>query len=106
MAIDALLPAGGEFVMLYAGALAAGAIAGHGPMLFGTELQAGLEAYLILSLAGTLGYLLGALAGWAIGARGGQALIERHGRWLHMTPPHNRRGGGRVGRHGAGGGVL
>ena len=29
MAVDALLPVGGELVMLYAGALAAGAIAGQ-----------------------------------------------------------------------------
>jgi membrane protein DedA with SNARE-associated domain len=46
----------------------------------------GAQTYVVLSLAGTFGYLLGALAGWAIGARGGRALIERHGRWLHLTP--------------------
>src|SRR3954466_14626564 len=75
MAIDAVLPAGGELVMLFAGALAAGAIAGH----HGPSLAAAV-------LAGTLGYLFGSLAGWGIGRIGDRALIERHGRWLHLGP--------------------
>ena len=29
MAVDALLPVGGELIMLYAGVLAAGAVSGH-----------------------------------------------------------------------------
>src|SRR3954451_19373276 len=75
MAVDAVLPAGGELVMLFAGALAAGAVAGHhGPPLLGVVA------------AGTLGYLAGSLGGWAIGHVGGRALIERHGRWLHLGP--------------------
>src|SRR4051812_45246163 len=75
MAIDAVLPAGGELVMLFAGALAAGAIAGHaGPSL------------VAVIAAGTLGYFAGSLAGWAIGRVGGRALIERRGRWLHLGP--------------------
>jgi membrane protein DedA with SNARE-associated domain len=86
MAVDALLPAGGELVMLYAGALAAGAVAGHHPDFFGSSLHAGAEAYVVLALAGTLGYLLGSLAGWAIGRYGGRALVERRGRWLHLGP--------------------
>jgi membrane protein DedA with SNARE-associated domain len=77
MAVDALLPAGGELVMLAAGAMAAGAL-GHA--------HGGVETYVVLATAGTFGYLAGALVGWAIGARGGQALIERHGRWLHLPP--------------------
>lgn len=73
MAIDAVLPAGGELVMLFAGALAAGAIAGHtGPSL-GAVIA-----------AGTLGYLTGSLAGWAVGRAGGRELVARRGRWLHM----------------------
>lgn len=88
MAIDAVLPAGGELTMLYVGALAGGAIADHDPVLFGHTLGQGLEAYIILALAGTVGYLIGALAGWAIGRYGGRPLIERHGRWLHLSP-HN-----------------
>jgi membrane protein DedA with SNARE-associated domain len=75
MAIDAVLPAGGELVMLFAGALAAGAISGHS----GPSLVAAIAA-------GTLGYLAGSLAGWAIGTAGGRPLVERHGRWLHLGP--------------------
>jgi membrane protein DedA with SNARE-associated domain len=75
MAVDAVLPAGGELVMLFAGALAAGAIAGHdGPSL------------VAVIVAGTLGYLTGSLAGWAVGRAGGRAFIERRGRWLHVGP--------------------
>ena len=85
MAVDALLPVGGELIMLYAGVLAAGAVSGEHATLFGVQLASGLEAYVVLALAGTLGYLAGALAGWLIGARGGRALIERHGRWIHLS---------------------
>jgi membrane protein DedA with SNARE-associated domain len=84
MAVDALLPLGGELIMLYAGVLAAGAVAGHGVSLFGAALSSGLESYLILSLAGTLGYLLGACIGWQLGRWGGRALIVSYGRWLHL----------------------
>jgi membrane protein DedA with SNARE-associated domain len=100
MAIDALLPVGGELTMLYAGALAAGAIAGQQPVLLGHELQTGLESYLVLSLAGTLGYLLGSLVGWAIGRWGGHTLLERHGRWLHVTPENLDRAERWFDRHG------
>src|SRR4051794_12750044 len=70
MAIDAILPVGGELVMLFAGALAAR----HGPSL------------VAVVAAGTAGYLAGSLAGWAIGKAGGHPLIVRHGRWLHIGP--------------------
>src|SRR6188472_1270958 len=80
MAVDALLPVGGELIMLYAGALAAGAIAGQEPVLLGWHPATGLEAYVVLALAGTLGYLIG----WEIGRRGGRPLLERHGRRLHL----------------------
>ncbi len=86
MALDALLPAGGELIMLYAGVLAAGSVAGHQVFLFGLSLSSGLESYLVLALAGTFGYLLGALVGWAIGRFGGRTLIECYGRWLHLKP--------------------
>jgi membrane protein DedA with SNARE-associated domain len=84
MAIDALLPVGGELIMLYAGVLAAGDVAGHGASLFGAGLSSGLESYVVLSLAGTLGYLFGACIGWQLGRWGGRALIVRYGRWLHL----------------------
>src|SRR4051794_37808278 len=90
MAIDAVLPAGGELVMLFAGALAAGAIAGgHGPSLVAAIL------------VGALGYLAGSLAGWALGRAGGRALVERHGRWLHLGPDRFARAERWFARYGA-----
>ena len=100
MAVDALLPVGGELTMLFAGALAAGAIAGEHPVLLGHTMQTGLESYLVLSLAGTFGYLFGSLVGWAIGRYGGRALLERHGRWLHVTPDNLDRAERWFDRHG------
>lgn len=85
MAVDAILPIGGEIVMLFAGVLAAGALQQRAT-LFGVDLGHGLGAYLALVAAGTLGSFVGGLAGWLIGARGGRALLERHGRWLHLGP--------------------
>jgi membrane protein DedA with SNARE-associated domain len=100
MALDALLPVGGELTMLFAGALAAGAITGQHPVLFGHQLQTGLESYLVLAIAGTLGYLFGSLVGWAIGRWGGRPLLERHGRWLHVTPGNLDRAERWFDRHG------
>jgi membrane protein DedA with SNARE-associated domain len=100
MAIDAVLPAGGELTMLYAGALAAGVIAGQHPVLFGHTLHTGLESYVVLALAGTLGYLLGSLIGWALGRWGGRPLLERHGRWVHLDAHNLRRAERWFHRHG------
>src|SRR6201995_4379470 len=86
-----VLPVGSELAMLYAGAVAGGAIAGRHPELFGHALPHGLESYLVLAAAGTLGYLVGSLIGWAIGHYGGRPLIERHGRWLHLSPQNFER---------------
>lgn len=87
MAIDALFPAASELVMLYAGAVAAGVFsAAHGVTLFGDRIGFGAGAYVALALAGTLGYLAGALVGWGIGRYGGRPLLERHGRWFHLSP--------------------
>jgi membrane protein DedA with SNARE-associated domain len=100
MAVDAMLPAGGELTMLYAGALAAGAISSHHPVLLGHTLHTGLESYIVLALAGTLGYLLGSLIGWAIGRWGGRPLLERHGRWLHLNAANLGRAERWFDRHG------
>ena len=86
MLLSAVVPAASEVVMLYAGAVAAGAFADAHVVLFGHGIPSGGWAYLAMSVAGVLGCLLGALAGWAIGAFGGRPLLERHGRWLHVTP--------------------
>jgi membrane protein DedA with SNARE-associated domain len=85
MAIDAVFPAASELVMVYAGALAAGAFAGQHVTLFGHEISSHGWAYVVMSLAGTLGYLAGAIGGWAIGLYGGRPLLERRGRWFHLT---------------------
>jgi membrane protein DedA with SNARE-associated domain len=100
MAVDAVLPAGGELTMLYAGALAAGAISGHHPVLFGHPLGGGLESYLVLALAGSIGYLIGSLAGWGLGRWGGRPLLERHGRWLHLDAGNLHRAERWFDRHG------
>ena len=83
LALDAVLPVGGELPMLLAGVLCAGAI-GDGAQLFGAALGTGAGAYVVLSLAGTLGYTLGAVIGWQLGSRGGREFVDRHGRWLHL----------------------
>jgi membrane protein DedA with SNARE-associated domain len=84
MAIDAVLPAASELVMVYAGALAAGAFAGQHVDLFGGRISSHAWAYVAMALAGTLGYLVGSVVGWAIGLYGGRPLLERRGRWLHL----------------------
>jgi len=82
MAIDAVFPAASELVMLYGGALASGALT-HRLDVFGSG-ETGTKAYIAIALAGTIGYLLGSLGGWAIGFYGGRPLLERRGRWLHL----------------------
>jgi membrane protein DedA with SNARE-associated domain len=87
MLVDAVFPAASEIVMLYAGAVGAGVLAGtHHVSVLGIRLGFGMPAYLTLAIAGTLGYFVGALIGWAIGRYGGRPLLERHGRWFHVTP--------------------
>jgi membrane protein DedA with SNARE-associated domain len=100
MAVDALLPVGGELVMLYAGVLAAGAIAGAQVTILGAHPASGFESYVVLALAGVLGSLAGGLIGWAIGVRGGRPLIERHGRALHLGPQRFARAEEWFGRQG------
>ena len=86
MAIDAVFPAFSELVMLYAGAVAAGAFtSAHGITLFGSSIGNGAGAFVALALAGTFGYLVGALIGWAIGLYGGRPLLEERGRWFHLS---------------------
>ena len=86
MAIDAVFPAASELVMVVAGAIAAGAFSSASVTVFGAEVGSGFGAYVVMALAGTLGYFVGALVGWWIGVRGGRPLLDRHGRWFHLTP--------------------
>jgi membrane protein DedA with SNARE-associated domain len=85
MLVDAVLPAASELVMVYAGALAAGAFT-SGVVLFGHEFESGFGAWLAMVLAGTIGYTIGSVLGWAIGIYGGRPYLDRHGRWLHLSP--------------------
>jgi membrane protein DedA with SNARE-associated domain len=86
MLVDAVLPAASELVMVYAGALAAGAFADEHVTLFGERIQSDIWAFVTMVAAGTIGYTLGAVGGWAIGLYGGRPYLERHGRWLHLGP--------------------
>jgi membrane protein DedA with SNARE-associated domain len=86
MMLDAVFPAASELVMVYGGAVAAGAFAGQTVTLFGHQFEPGLPAYLAISLAGTIGYLLGSLVGWWIGRKGGHPFLERSGHRLHLEP--------------------
>jgi membrane protein DedA with SNARE-associated domain len=85
MLVDAVFPAASEPVMVYGGAVAAGAFAGQDVTLFGREIESGLPAYLAVATAGTIGYLIGSLLGWWIGAAAGRPFLEEHGRWFHLN---------------------
>jgi membrane protein DedA with SNARE-associated domain len=100
MAIDALLPVGGELIMVVAGAIAAGALGGA-PSLLGHQLDQGAETYLVLALAGVAGSLVGAWVGWLIGTRAGRDTIERHGHLVHLGGDRIDRAERWFDRHGA-----
>lgn len=85
MAVSAVLPAASELVMIYAGALASGALAPAHVTLFGHTIHSSGWAYVTVALAGTIGCTLGAAGGWAIGYYGGRPLLQRYGKWLHVT---------------------
>jgi membrane protein DedA with SNARE-associated domain len=84
MVVDAVFPAASELVMLYAGALAAGAFAGQHVVLFGHQIDSHFWAYVAMSFAGVIGNTVGSLVGWGIGAYGGRPLLEERGRWFHL----------------------
>lgn len=100
MAVDSVLPVGGEITMLFAGALASGALAQHASLL-GWRIPDGLAAYVVLALAGTVGYVAGSVAGWLVGIHGGPVFIERYGRRLHLGPQRMARAEGWFARFGA-----
>ena len=85
MAIDAVFPAASELVMVYAGALAAGAFAGQHVDLFGTRVSSHAWAFVVMALSGAVGYVVGSIVGWAVGLYGGRPLLERRGRWFHLA---------------------
>lgn len=84
MIVAAVLPAASELTMLYAGAVAAGTFPDAHVVVFGHHVESTFWAYVVMSLAGLLGNLVGAAGGWAIG-RYAEVWLERHGRFLHVT---------------------
>jgi membrane protein DedA with SNARE-associated domain len=86
MLVDSVLPAASELVMLYAGVLASGALAGQDVVLFGHRIDSHFWGYVAIATAGVAGQTVGSIIGWAIGLYGGRPLVERHGRWLHLGP--------------------
>jgi membrane protein DedA with SNARE-associated domain len=84
MFVDAVFPAASELVMVYAGALASGALT-HRFDVLGWHAT-GFGAYVAVVVAGVVGYQLGAILGWWIGIRGGHPFLERRGRFFHLTP--------------------
>jgi membrane protein DedA with SNARE-associated domain len=99
MAADALLPVGGELIMVVAGAIAARAIAGH-PQLFGHALAAGTVTYVVLAIAGTVGYFAGSLLGWWLGRGARRDLLQRYGHLVHLGPQRLLRAERWFDRHG------
>ncbi|MCY4087381.1 MAG: DedA family protein [Actinomycetia bacterium] len=86
MLLDAVFPAASELVMVFGGALAAGALAGSDVVLFGWHIESPTSAFVAIALAGSIGYWLGAILGWWIGLWGGRPFLVRYGRYLHLGP--------------------
>ena len=86
MLAAALVPAASELVMIYAGAVAGGAFASAHVVLFGHRIDTPAWAYVTVATTGVIANTIGCVAGWALGMYGGRPLLERHGRWLHVTP--------------------
>jgi membrane protein DedA with SNARE-associated domain len=91
MVVDAVLPVASELIMVYAGAVAAGAFASQSVVLFGERIESGFWSFVAMSLAGVLGNTVGSMLGWGIGAYGGRPYLERHGKWLHVGPERLQR---------------
>ena len=85
MAVDAVLPAGGELVMLYAGALASGALAAAGERVRPAPASRASRPSSSWRSPGRSA-TSPARSAAGLGARGGRPLLERHGRWLHLGP--------------------
>ena len=85
MVVAAIVPVASELVMLYAGAVAGGAFAGVAVNVFGTSVHSHVWGYVCMALAGMLGNVFGAVLGWWIGMRGGRPLLERYGRYVHVS---------------------
>jgi membrane protein DedA with SNARE-associated domain len=100
MLVDAVLPAASELVMVAGGALAAGAFSTHSVDVFGGEISSPFWIYFSIAMAGTIGYTVGSLIGWGIGAYAGRPFLERHGRRLHLSADRLDRAEAWFDRHG------
>jgi membrane protein DedA with SNARE-associated domain len=69
---SACLPVPSELIMLFGGALAAGAVSGAHPDLT------------LVIAAGTLGNVAGSYVAWAVGRYAGQATLRRWGRYVWL----------------------
>jgi membrane protein DedA with SNARE-associated domain len=67
---SACLPVPSEVIMLFAG------------YLVSIDQMSVTEAV----IAGTAGNIVGSWIAWGVGMSGGRALLERHGRYVHITP--------------------
>jgi membrane protein DedA with SNARE-associated domain len=85
MTLAAVLPAASELTMIYGGAIASGTIAGQ-ISLAGHHFAFGLDAFLAVAVTGLVGNTLGSVIGYLVGVYGGHPLIERYGRFIHVTP--------------------
>jgi membrane protein DedA with SNARE-associated domain len=86
MVVDAVLPVASELIMVYGGAVAAGAFAGQDVVFFGETIDSGFWAFFAMAMAGTVGNTVGSVLGWAIGFYGGRPFLERRGKWFHIGP--------------------
>jgi membrane protein DedA with SNARE-associated domain len=89
LAESACIPIPSEVIMLFGGALAAGAVPGAHPSLLG------------IIVAGVLGNLAGSYVAWAVGKYAGQAAVHRWGRRVGIREHDVDRATAWFERHGA-----
>jgi membrane protein DedA with SNARE-associated domain len=88
LAESACIPIPSELIMLFGGALAAGAVAGAHPSLAG------------IIAAGVAGNVAGSYVAWAVGRYAGQAAVRRWGRRVGIRESEIDRAAGWFDRHG------
>jgi len=88
LAESACIPIPSEVIMMFGGALAAGAVAGAHPLLIG------------IVAAGVLGNVAGSYISWAVGKYAGQAAIRRWGRRIGIREHEIDRASAWFERHG------
>jgi MYXO-CTERM domain-containing protein len=88
LAESACIPVPSEVIMMFGGALAAGAVAGAHPLLGGVVA------------AGVLGSVAGSYVSWAVGRYAGQAAISRWGRRIGIREHEIDRAADWFDRHG------